>query len=143
MSRRETDPFSNFNFLVEIEGVTQGGFSDVSGLSSEITVIEYRNGNDQGPTRKLPGLHKVGDITLKRGLTTSRELWDWHQNAARGNVQRKAGSIILLDETRQEVLRWNFFEAWPARMDLPSFNATSNEIAIETLTLAVEKIELA
>ena len=91
------DPYKNFKFRVEIAGITVAGFSECTGLSTEISVIEYREGGDQF-TRKLPGLHKVGDITLKRGVTTSAELQTWHSNTLQGIPDRRNGSIILLDD---------------------------------------------
>ena len=78
------DPYKNFNFRVEISGVAIAGFAECSGLRIEVDVIEYREGGDPSPVRKLPGLSKVGDITLKRGITASRELYDWINAIASG-----------------------------------------------------------
>src|SRR5688572_32187033 len=91
------DPFKNFNFLVEIDGITQAGFSECSGLRLEIDVIEYREGGDLSSVRKLPGLSKVGDITLKRGITTSKELHEWVESVRNGVASRKNGAVVLLD----------------------------------------------
>ena len=77
------DPYKNFKFRVEIDNMMIAGFSECTGIESEVTCIEYREGGDSF-TRKLPGLHKVGDITLKRGVTKSKELWDWHKNILNG-----------------------------------------------------------
>lgn len=84
------DPYRNSNFLVEIANVTVAGFSECTGLSSEVDVIEYRNGNEDQVLRKLPGLIRFGPITLKRGLTASRELFQWYQTVLQGNTARKA-----------------------------------------------------
>lgn len=136
------DPYSAFNFLVEIDGVTVAGFSECSGLSTETDVVEYRNGNEDITVRKLPGMKKFMNITLKRGLTDSTELWDWRKRVMDGQSERQSGSIVLLNESRQEALRWNFREGWPSKWEGPTFNSQNNETAIETLEIAVESLEL-
>jgi phage tail-like protein len=136
------DPFSSFNFLVEIDGVTVAGFSECSGLTTETDIIEYRNGDEDITVRKLPGLKKFGNITLKRGFTTSKELWDWRKKVMDGKTERQSGAIVLLNEARQPALRWNFSEGWPRKLDGPTFNAKNNEVAIETLEIAVERLEM-
>lgn len=136
------DPLPAFQFTVEIDGIAVASFSEVSGLESETAVLEYRNGNDQ-MTRKLPGLHRFGDIVLKRGVTPGRELWNWRKAVIDGNVQRRNGSIVLLDGKREEVVRWNFSEGWPRKWVGPTLDARAKEVAIETLEIAVERIELA
>lgn len=135
------DPFSSFNFLVVIDGVTTAGFSECTGINTETDPIEYRNGNEDITVRKLPGMKKFGNITLKRGFTTSKELWDWRKKVMDGKTERKSGAIVLLNEARQTALRWNFREAWPRKLDAPSFNAKNNEVAIETLEIVCEGIE--
>jgi phage tail-like protein len=137
------DPYKNFRFLVEIDGIVQAGFSDVSGFGSNVEVIEYREGGDAQSVRKLPGKVSYPDITLKWGITDSRELYDWHRAAVEGNVQRKNGSIILLDDAAQEKARWNFFEAWPSKWDGADFSAKGNDVAIDTLTVSCERVERA
>jgi phage tail-like protein len=131
------DPFPASNFIVEIDGIKIASFAEASGLESEVAVIEYRTGADL-TTRKLPGLRKFGNITLRRGVTRDPELWNWHES-----LDRRNGSIVLLDAKRNEVVRWNFFEGWPCKWTGPSLNARVNEVAIETLEIAVERIELA
>jgi phage tail-like protein len=140
------DPFASFNFLVEIDGVTVAGFSECSGLTTETDPIEYRNGNEEITVRKLPGLRKFSNITLKRGYTASKELWEWRKLVMEGKTTsekaRKSGSIVLLNEARTEALRWNFREGWPRKWEGPTMNAKNNEVAIETLEICVESIEL-
>ncbi len=144
MAHREGDPYGNYNFIVEIEGIEVAGFSELSGISSETEVIEYRTGNDPaGAVRKLPGLHKFGDVTLKRGITNSDALWQWRKSVTDGDLQRRAVSVILLDEARQEVKRWNIFEAWPSKYVVADLRAAGNEVAIETLVITCERVELA
>jgi len=135
------DPFLNFNFLVEIEGISVAAFQECSGLDSSIDVIEHREGG--GPIRKLPGIAKFSNIVLKRGVTDNQELYLWHRRALDGQVERKGGSIILKDRADAEVVRWNFTLAWPAKWVGPSLTAEGNDVAIETLELAHEGLRRA
>ena len=137
------DPYKNFRFLVEIDAIVQAGFSDVSGYGSSVEVIEYREGGDAALVRKLPGKTSYPDITLKWGITDSRELYDWHLTAVNGQVERKNGSIILQDDLGQEKVRWNFFNAWASKYDGPDFSAKGNDVAIDTLTVSCERVERA
>jgi phage tail-like protein len=137
-----SDPFRSYNFLVEIDGLTQASFQECSGLDATTEPIEYREGGDNTTVRKLPGRTSYSEITLKRGMTDSTELWDWFKQIRDGNVARKNGSIVVYDLTNAaEVARWNFIRAWPSKWEGPSFNATGNEIAVETLTLAHEGVD--
>jgi phage tail-like protein len=136
------DPYSAFNFLVEIDGVTVAGFSECSGLSAETDAIEYRTGAEDITVRKLPGLAKYSNITLKRGFTQSKELWEWRKKVIDGATQRQTGTIVLLDEGRKPALRFNFREGWPRKWDGPTFNAKTNEVAIETLEIVHEGLKL-
>lgn len=136
------DPFRSFNFAVEIDGIARAGFRECSGLDASQDPIEYREGTEGLTARKLPGLNKYSNITLKWGMTDDHELWDWRKRAMTGKVERKNGSIVLLDDTGAEKMRWNFREAWPTKWTGPSFNATGNEVAIETLEIAHEGLEL-
>src|SRR4051812_14245268 len=92
------DPLRNFRFRVEIDGIQQAGFSEASGFEATTDVIEYREGNDPTHVRKLPGLTKYGNISLKWGITDSKELYSWHKDTINGNIQRKNISIIVVDE---------------------------------------------
>jgi phage tail-like protein len=136
------DPFRSFNFAVEIDGIARAGFREASGLDASQDPIEYREGTEGLTSRKLPGLNKFSNITLKWGMTDDHELWDWRKRAMTGKIERKNGSIVLLDDTGAEKMRWNFREAWPTKWTGPSFNATGNEVAIETLEIAHEGLEL-
>jgi phage tail-like protein len=136
------DPFAAFNFLVDIGGAL-AGFSECSGLTLESDVIEYRNGNEDITVRKLPGLKKFTNIVLKRGYTNAKELWDWRKTVLDGKTERRDGTITLLNEARQPALRWNFYFGWPSKWEGPTMNAKTNDVAIETLNITVEKIELA
>lgn len=144
MAGTRIDPYGQFNFLVEVDGVIQAGFSEVSGLSTDTNIIEYREGNEQqGTTRKLPGLMKYANIVMKRGYTANRALWDWRKNVIEGKTKRTSGSIILLDESRKPALRWNFREGWPSKWEGPPLNGKTSEVAIETMEIAHEGLELA
>jgi phage tail-like protein len=135
------DPFRNFNFLVEMDSVTQATFIECSGLEATTEVIETRQGGDNTTVYKLPGKTTYGDITLKWGSTSSTELMTWRQSIIDGTVIRRNGSVVLYDLTNQvEVARWHFFNAWPTKWDGPSLNAKGNDIAIETLVLATERV---
>jgi phage tail-like protein len=135
------DPFKNFNFLVEIDGIAQAGFSECTGLRLEVDVIEYREGGERSSVRKLPGLAKVGDITLKRGVTISNELQAWFESVRNGVADRRNGAIVLLDDERKPVVRWKFFNAFPRKWEGPDLDAKGSDMAIETLTLSCEGLE--
>jgi phage tail-like protein len=140
------DPYSNYNFLVEIDGITRAAFHECSGFDSTIDVIEHREGGDNPTLRKLPGMTKYSNITLKRGITDDKELYDWHRRISKGEnmqQQRKNGSIVLLARNGQEVARWNFTNAWPSKWTGPALSAEGNDVAIETLELAHEGLERA
>jgi phage tail-like protein len=139
------DPYAAYNFLVIVTNVSDdgvavsGSFTEASGLDVEIPVIEYRTGSEDITVRKLTGLKKAPSaLTFKRGVTGHVGFWNWVVEALNGKVRRTSGSIVMLDENRQEVMRWNFDRAWPTKYTGPSFNATKNEIAMETLVLACE-----
>ena len=137
------DPYSSFNFQVDLGGGEVAAFSEVTGLGMEITPVEYRAGNDKRNTvRKLPGLHKSGDITLKRGMTGSLDLFQWIQRVSEGNLDRRNVTITLLDEAGTPVLVWKLSNAWPKKFEGPALNASANEVAIESLTLTCEGIDI-
>jgi phage tail-like protein len=136
------DPYKNYPFRVEIEGLTAAGFAEVTGLSAEAEVIEYREGADATATRKLPGLITYPNVTMKRGLTGSRELFDWWTTVANGEVQRRNVVIVLLDDQRKEVLRLVLHEAWVAKIEFGDLDAEGNDVAIECIELAHERLEL-
>jgi len=137
------DPLKAFRFRVEIHGIQNAGFMECSSVGSHLEVVEYREGADPINVRKLPGKASYPDITLKWGMTTDQELYNWHLQAVKGNLQRQSGSVIQLDDTGNEQMRWNFFNAWPSKWDGPAFNAKGNDLSINTLTLTCERVELA
>lgn len=134
------DPLRGYNFRVEIDGLDKGGFREVSGMDSTQDPVEYREGTESLTSRKLPGLNKFSNISLKWGTTDDASLWEWRKVAVEGKVERKNGSIILLDDTGEEQVRWNFRDGWPTKWIGPNLNATGNEVAIETLEIAHEGV---
>lgn len=138
-SRR--DPLESYSFLVEIDSLQAAGFSEVSGLDVSIDVIEYREGSDGTSVRKLPGLRKYANIVLKRGITQSRELYDWFRSGAEGRIDRRSIKISLLDRDGNIVVIWLVHEAWITRYEGPTMNALKNEIAIETIEIVHEGFE--
>jgi phage tail-like protein len=139
MSARK-DPFRGSRFLVEIQGIVQAGFSEVTIPDTTAEAIEYRHGNDPPTMRKIPGLLKYSNVVLKWGTTDSMELYKWYKDIVDGKIakSRKNLSILLLDEQGNEAARWNFVQGWPVKYDGADLNAKNNEIAIETLEIAHE-----
>ena len=143
MAVQRDNPYLNFNFLVDIGVGDELGFSEVDGLSGEIEVIEYREGADRvNSARKLPGLAKYPNVTLKRGIAGRTDLFEWWKAVRDGQVQRRNVTITLLDEQRQAVYRWLLRNAWPVKIEGPSLHASANEVAIESLELAHEGLEI-
>ena len=136
------DPYNQFNFLVEIDGVSRAGFTECSGLTTETEVVDYREGSEDIVMRKLPGLKSFTNIMLKRGMTQDVELWQWRKTTLDGQTERRAGSIILLDEAREEAVRFNFREGWICKWEGPQLNSSTNEVAIESLEICHEGLEL-
>jgi phage tail-like protein len=135
--------FRAFQFLVEIDGISQARFQEVGGLDATTDVIEYREGGDNLGTRKLPGQTKHSNLSLKRGYTADTQLWKWYEDVMTGRTEaiRRNVSVIQLDMAGQEVLRWNLYQAFPIKYTAPAFNAKGNDLAIETLEIAYERIE--
>jgi phage tail-like protein len=139
------DPLLGFHFSIEVQGTIQGYFTEVSGLGSESEVIEAKVVSEKGVEviHKIPGRLKWGDVTLKRGITSNLDMWDWRKQVEQGKVNdaRKNGSIIMFDQELQEQARWNFTNGWPTKISGPAPKADSNEIGVEELTITHEFIE--
>ena len=130
------DPYLGFNFLVEIEGLVVGGFSEVTGLQIETVLETYREGGVNEFEHKLAGPTRYpSNLILKRGLTDIEALWSWHQDVTQGNIARKNGTIYLLDRQRLPAVWWDFMEAYPVKWTGPDFRADSNTVALETVEL--------
>ena len=145
MPVQRANPYGAYNFLVEIDKIISAAFSEVEGLGMEISYAEYRNGNDPVNTvRKLPGLSKFTNITLKRGITGSTDLFDWIKAAAAGQPAQRNVAVILLDEQRNEVMRWVLRHAQPQKWSGPHLNgAASGTVAMEELVILHEGLEIA
>ncbi len=139
MARR--DPYGNFRFRVEIDGLVAGDFAEVTGLVSESDVIAHRDGADPSRVRHVPGIHKVSNLTMKRGLTADRSFWDWRKAVVDGQVNRRDGVITLLDETGQVVARWRFKGGWPSKWEGPTLEGLGHDVAIETLVITHDGLD--
>jgi phage tail-like protein len=141
--------FGAYNFLLEVQGIISdnkiivGGFKSMSGMDSETEIVEFKQGNDT-VVRKKPGRTTYANIVLERGYTATDDLWTWRQNIENGKIDRRSGSIIILDQDGQtEVARYNFYEGWPCKWYVPDMSADSSAMAIEKIEIAVEKVERA
>ena len=130
------DPYMSFNFLVEIEGLVVGGFSEVTGLQVETVIETYREGGRNEYEHKLAGPTLYpSNLILKHGLTDIETLWRWHQDVTQGKIERKNGTIYLLDHQRLPAMWWNFTDAFPVKWSGPEFRAESGGVAVETVEL--------
>jgi phage tail-like protein len=134
-----------FQFAVEIDGITQARFQEVGGIDATVDVIEYREGGDLLNNRKFPGATKHSNLTLRRGFTDDTQLWVWFEAVMTGATEaiRRNVSVIQLDMAGQEKFRFNLFQAFPVKMTAPAYNAKGNDLSIESLELAYERIERA
>jgi len=141
-----TTPYGAFNFLVNFDGgEIFGGFSDVSGIGSEIKIAEYRNGNEkENHVRKVAGVHTSGDVTLKRGIVNSKSLWDWIGKARKdGPAAQKTVTITLLDEAQKPVQSWVLRGAVPMKYTGATLAAKGGgEVAMEEIVLSSEAFEI-
>ncbi len=136
-------PLVGYHFYVEVQGKLLGAFREATGLTSESEKIEYKASGPRGEeiTITQPGRTKYPDIVLKRGLTSNMDMHAWRKEIEDGKFKgsQKNGSIVLYDQQHTEVARWNFEGAWPLKLEGPGLNSANNEIAVESLTLAVAK----
>jgi phage tail-like protein len=142
----DPNPIVSFRFQLEVSGSVTGYFNEVSGIGSEHEIVEFKVMEQDGHTegvKKIPGRLKWENITLKRGITTDMQIWDWRQQVVDGQVEsaRKGGSIVMLDEAFTPVARWDFVRGWPSKVTGPSPKADSNEVGVEELTLTHEGIK--
>ena len=137
---QRTDPYNRYNFYVEWDGIIHAGFMECSGLDSSQNPGEYREGTDPLTSRKIPGLVSYSNISLQRGVTYNKELWDWRSALASGNTLRKEISIVLLDDQGTERIRWNLTNCWPTSWSGPDLSASADDAAVESIELAHEGI---
>jgi phage tail-like protein len=146
------NPYGAFNFIVALggtqgdgaEGSIIGGFSDVSGLGTDVSYSDYRNGNERFNTvRKIPNTHKPDDVTLKRGVVGSTDLWEWLKGVRDGTADPRNVTIFLLDEARNPVITWSLRNAQPKKWTGPTLAAKGGgEVAMEELSLVHEGLEI-
>jgi len=137
------DPYRSFNFQIEIDGVPVGAFSEVTGLTAEGDAVDYREGTDvQLNVRKLPGLRKYTNLTLKRGYTQDKSLWRLYMNTVNGAVDRRNVTIVLMNEARNPVLRWHAENAFVNKIEGPSLKASGNEVAMESVEIVHEGLTI-
>lgn len=135
-----TDPYQGYNFKVEINGITEGAFTECSGMGVTIQALRYAEGRSP-VVRRIPGQVEYADVTLRYGLTASRELWRWIKKTLEGHIERKNVSVMLLArDGATEVLRWNLNNAWISQWRGAPLDAMAQEIAIESITLVYETL---
>ena len=137
------DSHPNCRFYVEIDGMAQAVFTEVSGLQLEMEVMEYQEGGVNDFVHRLPGRTKSSNLTLKRGMTSSNEFFNWYAELAAGKITPKNVSVVMYDVKGNELARWNLIKAYPVKWIGPQFNAHDAAAAVETLELAHERLELA
>lgn len=137
------DPFRAYNFKLIVQGVVQGHFTEIDGLGVKVARILYRAGGENSTVRAIPGQVEYTAVTLRYGLTDSTELLRWLFTAVNGRVERRNVSLAMLDDSAStEVRRWNLIGAWPCEWFGAPLNALGNDLAIETLSLAYDRLEL-
>ncbi len=139
--------FGSYNFLLEVSGITGdqkaiiGGFKKMSGMDSETEVIEFKQGNDK-VVRKKPGRTTYANIVLERGFTATDDLWQWRKNIEDGVIDRRSGTITMLDQDLDTIVaQYNFYEGWPSKWYVPDMDSEKSAMAIEKIEICVEKVE--
>ena len=141
----EMDPISAHQFALEIDGLVEATFREASGFGSEHDIIEQKEQGSKGNTviRKIPGTLRWQNISLKRGMTSNKELWDWRQKVIEGKIEdaRVNGSIVGYDEDGEEKIRYNFRRGWPNKWESTGMNASGNEPVVESIEITHEGLE--
>ncbi|RHW23357.1 phage tail protein [Nocardioides immobilis] len=140
-------PLTTLHFAVSWQdSQNTSSFSEVSGLTMEAEIVEYRGGADlQLSTRKQPGLKKFGNVTLKRGIAPAdagNGLFEWYNTILAGSVQRRNVTVSLLNEERAPVMTWKIRDAWPVKVEGPGLKSTGTDVSLETVEFACEGIEI-
>jgi phage tail-like protein len=135
MPTERKDPSTVFLFHVEIEGLLVAGFTEVQGLQALIDVHTFQEGGVNDYEHHFIERVRYPPLVLKRGFTSSNELWDWFLGYTRGKISRKDGSIIMLNESGDETCRWNFFGSYPVKWIGPELKSTTSEVAVETVEI--------
>ncbi len=136
------EPYRAYNFKLIINGVTEGHFTECSGLDVRVQTIKYREAGQSQIVHALVGQVEYANVELRYGVTASRELWDWFLKSVEGAAERRNVSVVMLDSTgAQEVLRWNLINAWPCEWRGAPLDALSREVAVESVSLVFERLE--
>ncbi|MEC0230399.1 phage tail protein [Paenibacillus alba] len=130
-----------FRFVVELDGLIAAGFSEVTGMKSEVEVKPLWEGGVNTHPHYMVQHTKFPNIVLKRGMSNSNELWEWYYAVSQGKIKRMNGSIILNNAEGHEMCRWNFFRAFPVKWNGPDLNASNGNVAIESLELVHEGLK--
>jgi phage tail-like protein len=142
--RQRAEVHAAFRFAVQIDGITEAVFTECTLPSLEVEVHQQMEGGLNNAVHQLPGRVRAGKITLKRGIATSSDLLGWYVDVAQGKIsdsQRKV-SVVMYDSLSEEVLRWNFEDVFPSKWTGPSFTSSSDQIAIETLELSYQSMDV-
>jgi phage tail-like protein len=134
------DPQQQYKFAVEIEGISGIGFSSADGLETELEVVQYREGG-YGATRKLPGIEQTGTVTLEKGAFNDKTLFEWFKQVASSPDFRKTITITEQDRLGNARRTWTLYEAWASKVTNPSLDASSSEVAVESVEIQYEEIE--
>jgi phage tail-like protein len=135
-------PFPSTRFYIEIDGINKAVFTEAEGLQIEIDVTEYEEGGSNGFVHRLPGRARISNLTLKRGLVQSNQLFKWQAEITQGKITRRNVSVVMYDPAGTEVVRWNLIKAYPVRWIGPAGRVNDNVASIETLELAHAGLEL-
>ncbi|MCG5501141.1 phage tail protein [Ectothiorhodospira lacustris] len=137
-----TDPYTSFHFAIDINGVTEARFVECSSISVDVEAIRYRQAGAHEIVHRLPGRVEYSDLTLRYGMTSSTQLWEWMESSIAGNVDRRHVSVILYGhDGATEVTRWNLRNAWPRSWRGTPLDALGNQVAVESLVLVFEEFE--
>jgi phage tail-like protein len=144
MPSRGTDPVIGFSFSLDVQGTLQGYFTEIGGLGSETEIVEHKVVDPQGRDliQKIPGRLKFTDVTLKRGVTSLKDIWDWRKMVEDGNIvgARKNATITMYDQSLNAVARWNLTNAWPTKVSGPSIQSDSNAFGVEEVSITFEML---
>lgn len=137
-----SDPYQGCNFIIEIEGLLVGGFSECSGLEVETELVDYREGGVNDYIHRFAGGTQSPPLVLRHGISSADGLWRWYQMTAAGQVVRRNGTIFLLDKAHDAAIQWNFADAFPYKWSGPELRAETASVAFESVELAHRGLSL-
>jgi phage tail-like protein len=136
------EAYPSCRFYVEIDGIKEAVFTEVGGLEVETAYFDYEEGGNNGFVHRLPGRTKASNLTLKRGICRSNDFFKWHAEVRQGKIGRRNISVVMYDVGGTELMRWNFIRAYPVKWSGPQLSASGATMAIETLELAHDGIDV-